>query len=163
MNKCYEGAYLTVEAVLVMPIVILFISIMIFLSFYAYDRSVLEHSAYNAALIGASGHFDTAQEATERAKKEAALLTENKVFAVKDLTHSVSADGNSVTVTYKCVVNMPFKLWIGEFIRGFSDEDMTFSVTKTAPRLKPARTIRDFKFANKLIDKNEDKREDEDE
>jgi hypothetical protein len=147
----HEGAYCTVEAVLVMPIVILFISIMIFMSFYAYDRSVLEHSAYKAALVGASGHFDSAQEAADRAKNEAALLIENKVFAVKDLTHSVSADGNSVTVTYKCVVNMPFKPWVGEFISGFSDDYMTFSVTKTAPRIKPARTIRYFKLANNLL------------
>jgi hypothetical protein len=151
MNKDYEGAYCTVEAVLVMPIVILFITIMIFMSFYAYDRSVLEHSAYKAALVGASGHFDSAQEAADRAKNEAALLIENKVFAVKDLTHSVSADGNSVTVTYKCVVNMPFKPWVGEFISGFSDDYMTFSVTKTAPRIKPARTIRYFKLANNLL------------
>jgi hypothetical protein len=151
MNNDYEGAYCTVEAVLVMPIVILFITIMIFMSFYAYDRSVLEHSAYKAALVGASGHFDSAQEAADRAKNEAALLIENKVFAVKDLTHSVSADGNSVTVTYKCVVNMPFKPWVGEFISGFSDDYMTFSVTKTAPRIKPARTIRYFKLANNLL------------
>jgi uncharacterized protein with FMN-binding domain len=155
----HEGAYCTVEAVLVMPIVILFISIMIFMSFYAYDRSMLEHSAYKAALVGASGHYDTSKEATERAKNEAALLTENKVFAVKDLTHSVTADWNSVTVTYNCVVNMPFKPLIGEFISGFSDDYMTFSVTKTAPRLKPVRTIRHFKLANNLLDNTEEEDE----
>jgi hypothetical protein len=159
MIKEYEGAYFTVEAVLVMPVVILFTTIMIFLSFYAYDRSVLEHSAYKAALVGASGHFDSAKEAAERAKNEAALLVADKVFAVKELTHDVSADINSVTVTYKCVVNMPFKPLIGEFVNGFSDEDMTFSVTKTAPRLKPARTIRYFKLANNLLDNTEEEDE----
>ena len=46
MKKQYEAAYFTVEASLILPAVMLFTVMMIFLGFYSYDRCVMEHSAY---------------------------------------------------------------------------------------------------------------------
>ena len=44
-DKKYEDAYFTVEAALLIPMVMLFTVMMIFLSFYSYDRCILERSA----------------------------------------------------------------------------------------------------------------------
>lgn len=148
VKKRYEAAYFTVEAALILPLVMLFTVMMIFLAFYSYDRCLLEHSAYEAALRGTNSHFTTAQEAEEAARKAAAVLAEGKLFAVEHFTYDVMVDADRVTVTYHCIVNMPFVTWLGEYI---SDIDMTLDISRSAARLKPARTVRDCRLFHKLI------------
>ena len=148
IKKRYEVAYFTVEAALILPIVMLFTVMMIFLAFYSYDRCVLEHSAYEAALRGTSSHFKTAVEAESAARTAAARLVEGKLFAMHDLSYDVSVDAGSVAVTYHCVVNMPFVTWLGEYVSGI---DMTLDISRSAKRLRPARTIRDCRILNGSI------------
>ena len=49
MIKRRMGGYFTVEAALILPMVILFMTTMLFVGFYVYDRCMLEHCAYEAA------------------------------------------------------------------------------------------------------------------
>lgn len=147
VRKRYEGAYFTVEASLILPMVMLFTVMMIFLAFYSYDRCIMEHSAYEAALQGTSSHFKTAKEAEYAARTAAARLVEGKLFAMHDFSYDVSVDAGSVTVVYHCVVNMPFATWLSEYVSGI---DMTLNISRSAKRLKAARTIRDCRVFNKL-------------
>ena len=148
VKKRYESAYFTVEAALILPIAMLFTIMMIFLAFYSYDRCVMEHSAYEAALRGTSHHFGTAEEAESAARTAAAGLVSEKLFAMHDFSYDVSVDAKSVTVTYHCVVNMPFITWLNKYI---PEIDMTREVSRSASRLNPARTIRDCRILNHLI------------
>ena len=66
LTKKVSG-YFTVEAALLLPIIIMIIVFMIFLSFYCYDRCILEQCAYAAALRGSSNRFTSTQEAYEEA------------------------------------------------------------------------------------------------
>lgn len=148
MKKRYEAAYFTVEASLILPMVMLFTVMMIFLSFYGYDRCILEHSAYEAALRGTHSHIRTAGEAQKQAQTAAGRLVDGKLFAIKDFSYDVSADADRVTVTYHCSVNMPFITWLGEYV---SNIDMTMDISRSAKRLRPARTVRDCRIINNLI------------
>lgn len=133
---------------MILPIVMLFTVMMIFLAFYSYDRCVMEHSAYEAALRGTSSHFRTAAEAESAARTAAARLVEGKLFAMHDFSCDVSVDAGSVTVIYHCAVNMPLVTWLGEYVPGI---DMTLNISRSAKRLKPARTIRDCRIWNGLM------------
>lgn len=133
---------------MILPMVMLFVVMMIFLAFYSYDRCVMEHSAYEAALRGADSHFRTAEEAETAARTAAVRLVEGKLFAMYDFSYDVSVDAGSVTVTYHCVGNMPFVTWLGEYVSGI---DMTLDISRSARRLRPARTIRDCRIINGLI------------
>ena len=148
VRKRYEAAYFTVEASLILPMVMLFTVMMIFLAFYSYDRCVMEHSAYEAAIRGTSSHIKTAKEAESAANTAAARLVEDKLFAIQDFEYDVLVNADSVTVTYHGVVNMPFITWLGEYVSGM---DMTLDISKSAKRLNPARTIRDCRIVNHLI------------
>lgn len=148
LRKQVEEAYFTVEASLILPMVMLFTVMMIFLAFYSYDRCVMEHSAYEAALRGTSSHYKTAQEAESAARIAAARLVEGKLYAMRDFGYDVSVDADSVTVAYHCVLNMPFVGWLYEYV---PDMDMTLDVSRSAKRLRPARTIRDWRVLNRLM------------
>lgn len=134
---------------MILPMVMLFTVMMIFLSFYSYDRCVMEHSAYEAALRGTSSHFRTAEEAESAARTAAARLVEGKLFAMHDFRYNVSVDAGSVAVTYHCVVNMPFVTWLGEYVSGI---DLTLDISRSAKRLRPTRMIRDCRILHGLID-----------
>lgn len=132
---------------MILPMVMLFTVMMIFLAFYSYDRCVIEHSAYEAALRGTSSHYKTAQEAEAAARTAASRLVEDKLFAIHDFQYDVTVDVGSVTVAYHCVVNMPFATWLCEYVPGI---DMTLDISRSAKRLRPARTIRDCRVLNGL-------------
>ena len=143
----WEAAYFTVEASLILPMVMLVTVMMIFLAFYSYDRCILEHSAYEAALRG-TGIHQTAEEAEEQVRSAAGRLVDGKLFAIHDLNYDIEVDAGKVTVNYHCVVNMPFMTWLGEYVSG---ADMTLNISGSAVRFRPARIIRDCRILNRLI------------
>ena len=148
VRKQYEAAYFTVEASLILPAVMLFTVMMIFLGFYSYDRCVMEHSAYEAALRGTSSHYKTAQEAEAAARTAASRLVEDKLFAMHDFQYDVSVSADFVTVDYHCVVNMPLMGWLCEYV---SEIDLTLDISSKARRCRQTRTIRGCRVINQLI------------
>lgn len=144
----WEPAYFTVEASLVLPMVMVFTVMMIFLAFYSHDRCILEHSAYEAALRGTGSHIKTAEEAETQARTAAARLVDGRLFAVRDFCYDIAVDADKVTVAYHCTVNMPFTTWLGEYVSWF---DLDLDISRSAVRHRPARTIRDCRILNGLI------------
>lgn len=147
-NKGQEDAYFTVEAALVFPMVLLFMTVMIFLAFYSYDRCVLEQSAYEAALCGAGGHPDDADAAYEAAAEAAVRLVQDRLLALHDLQYSVSVTPGKVSVSYTCQVHMPFLAWLGRHTAGTG---LPLEVCRQAVRSRPVRTIRGYRIIHKLI------------
>ena len=143
-----ENGYLTVEASLLFPMVLLFTVMMIFLGFYSYDRCVLEQSAYEAALRGTGNHIKSEQEANEEAYEAAGRIVEEKLFAMHDFQYDVSVSADFVTVDYHCVVNMPLMGWLCEYV---SEIDLTLDISSKARRCRQTRTIRGCRVINQLI------------
>lgn len=146
--KKWEAAYFTVEASLILPLTMLFTVMMIFLAFYSYDRCILEHSAYEAALRGTGSHIRTAEAAGDQARIAASRLVEGKLIAIGDVSYDIEVDADKVTVAYHCVVNMPFVTWLGEYALG---TDMTLDVSRSAMRHMLVRMIRACRAFNKYL------------
>lgn len=146
--KKWEAAYFTVEASLILPVTMLFTVMMIFLAFYSYDRCILEHSAYEAALRGTGSHIRTAEAAGEQARIAAGRLVDGKLIAIGDVLYDIEVDADKVTVAYHCVVNMPFVTWLGEYALG---TDMTLDISRSAMRHRPVRMIRECRTFNKYL------------
>lgn len=115
LTKKMSG-YFTVEAALLLPFAMMIIVFMIFLSFYCYDRCILEQCAYAAALRGSSNRFVNTQEAYEEAAGAAEDLIQGKLFAVREVNTTVRVSGLAVTVSYEYEVNMPVGNWLMDVI-----------------------------------------------
>lgn len=147
-TKNREDGYFTVEAALILPMALLFTTMMIFLAFYSYDRCVLEQSAYEAALRGTSNHIKSANEAYSEAYEAADTLARGKLFAMNGFSYDVSVSAEYVTVNYHCAVNMPLMSWLGEYASGI---DLTLDIKKSAKRSAQAKFVRGCRVANNLI------------
>lgn len=143
-----KPAYFTVEASLILPMALLFITMMVFLAFYSYDRCIMEQSAYEAALRGTGSHFDSAEEAYKASETAAGRLVSEKLFAIRDFGYSVSVTADCVTVSYSGVVNMPLLSWLGEYV---NDLDFSLNVSREAKRCKQTKTIRGCRALNKVL------------
>lgn len=131
--------YFTVEAALLFPMVLMIIVFMIFLSFYCYDRCVLEQCAYAAALRGSSNRFSNTQEAYEVAEDAAETLIEGRLFAVREVNATVRVSGLAVTVSYECEVNMPVGNWLRAVV---GKEALCMKVSKKVLRNKTVAVLR---------------------
>lgn len=134
----FEG-YFSVEAAILLPIVMLFMTMMIFVAFYSYDRCILEQSAWQAAIRGSHNCFSNNEEAQEAASKAAKSLVKGKLFAVSDLSYNVKVSMLYVEVSYDCKVNMPCLTWLGEYIQ---DRDFSINVTRKVPRCRQTSIVR---------------------
>lgn len=144
----WEAAYFTVEASLIFPFVLLFTVMMIFLAFYSYDRCILEHSAYEAALRGTESHLDSAKEVQEVVQTAAGKLIEGKLFAIHDFHYRVEVKADEVIVSYHCEVNMPMLTWLSNYC---SNIDFSLDISRSAKRCRPAKLIRDCRIINNLV------------
>ncbi len=134
-----QSGYFTTEAAFILPFVMMTLVFMIFLSFYCYDRCILEQCAYAAALRGSSNRFVSNEDAYEEAMQAAGRLVEEKLFAAKECKATVFVSGTKVKVTYTCEVNMPMggllETWFGE-------ESMKLEVSKEVLRNKTVAVLR---------------------
>ena len=79
-NMCVEG-YFTVEATLIMPIVLYVCVFIIYTGFYWYDRCLMRQDAYRAALAGSSIYRDDNQKVYNTVADTIARLAEDKYIA----------------------------------------------------------------------------------
>ncbi len=142
MKRCLSKrttGYFTVEAALLLPFVMMSIVFMIFLSFYCYDRCILEQCAYAAALRGSSNCFDNTQEAYEETVSAAEALIEKKLFAIRKVSTTVRVSAVAVTVSYKCEVNMPSDSWLRSIV---GEDVLCMEVSKKVLRNKTVAVLR---------------------
>lgn len=139
MGRKRMDGYFTVEAALLMPMVILFMTTMLFMAFYVYDRCFLEHCAYEAAVRASSSLYRTNEEAYEAARQAVETLPSHRVFAVNGLDYTVEVSGQQIQVAYECDVNVPLLQWLAQY----TDElDFHIIARGSAPRGRQVKLIR---------------------
>ncbi len=118
-------AYMTVEASFIMPMVLCIFVVVIYTSFYLYDRCVFQQDAYILCLRESIRRQEGAPAVdSERLKSSAKSQFGNKYFAVRSLEISTSGEGKNCVFEGKALVLptsfgsdslMPKKIWSVQF------------------------------------------------
>ena len=138
MDRRTDG-YFTVEAALLLPMVLLFITTMLFVGFYVYDRCMLEHCAYEAAVRGSSSLYRSNEEAYEVTRDAVNLLVKDKIFAARNLEYDITVTGSDIEVVYECDVNVPLLKWLSQYT---NEVDFHIYAKGSAPRGRQVKLIR---------------------
>lgn len=104
-NRCTEG-YFTVEATLIMPIVLYVCIFIIYTGFYLYDKCLMKQDAYRAALAGSRIYRDDNQKVYNAAADAIVNFAEGKYVAT-DYTAVITVQ-SKVKVTVSGQITMPF-------------------------------------------------------
>ena len=91
MCKKRKNAYMTLEASLVIPIVIGGIIFILFLGFYLYNVCVVKQGSYIAALRGSQLMDATSDEVEAYVQQQLENLVENQILAEEDIEKEISA------------------------------------------------------------------------
>lgn len=104
-NRCTEG-YFTVEATLIMPVVLYVCIFIIYTGFYLYDKCLMKQDAYRAALAGSSIYRDDNQKVYNAAADAVVNFAEGKYIATDYI--AVITVQSKVKVTVSGQITMPF-------------------------------------------------------
>ncbi len=106
MKKYQRGSF-TVEAALIMPIVLMVILIVFFFVLYMYNRGVIQNAAYR----GAEQIFYHAGESNEDVKKECNRVVlkdlENSLVGVQNTEIEIEVSANEIEITVTGRLNVP--------------------------------------------------------
>ncbi len=124
-ERAYAGAYMTVEAAFIMPMVLCLFVIVIYCSFYLYDRCVFQQDAYILCLRESIQKDEGAPTVdAARLKSGAARQFGTKYFAVSRLETAASAEGRDcvfegtaqiLPTSFGSDALMPKKIWSANF------------------------------------------------
>ena len=105
-RKC--GAYFTVEAAVLYPIVLGVMLLMIYLLFYQYDRCLLEQDMGSAVVRGGSRWMQTKEELDRKLREEDMFFGEEKYIAWESELPQWKLEKNRITVEQAGRLKYPF-------------------------------------------------------
>lgn len=138
-KKKKTPGYFTVEAALLLPMITMLLCMMLFLAFFSYDRCILEQAAYEAAIRGGTQYLESNEETYQVVKETATNLITDRLFAIEQISCTVSVSAQIVSVQYQCSFQMPFRTWIEEL---WGDSVLSINVEREVPRKSPAERIK---------------------
>ena len=129
----------TIEASLIMPMVLTIFAFLIYLSFFLYNRIEVTADAYICALRGSQMELETAKETYQYMKKESNKLIGGNLLATSKYGEQIEVNGNNVQVTYSVSIQVPGAVIISNI---FEENNWNYSITKKTKKLQPVLFIR---------------------
>ncbi len=129
---------MTVEAALIMPVVLFVMIFVIYSGFAMYDRCVMEEDTASAVLRGSNMFRNTSEEITDYIQEEGIRPELEEVMLLDDFQGSVKADLLTVEVSMKGSVTVPFR----ELLDEVEDPFWQIEVKADALRYHPGRFLR---------------------
>lgn len=109
MSDKKKSGYMTIEATLIMPLIIMGIVFIIYIGFYLYDVSVIRQISYVAALRASEQLDFTDMEMKEYAKKQLSELKENRLLVIKTWEEKINVNNGRIKIRVSAQVAMPFQ------------------------------------------------------
>lgn len=143
----------TVEMAVLMPMILILMILIIYLTLYFYDRSVLYGDAYLAALRASEQPEEENETLYAKADACFAALQEGQLIALSQVPHELTVDADGVEISYSGEVIVPvmtgsmaFQEW-GSYV--FADHAY-------AARHRPVTFIRRCRILERMLSQEEE-------
>ena len=143
MYKKEEKAYFTVEASLIMPLILGGIIFTIYLGLYLYDVCVIKQAAYIAALRGSQLADASTGEIEIYVDRQLEKLLGNQILAKRCVEQAVNVTANKVKVKINANIKMPFAEFVSAVTGLWEIES-----SAEADRVNPVNIIRNVRKIN---------------
>ena len=140
-NKSFNGNS-TIEASLIMPIILTILFLVIYLSLFLYGRAGSVRLAYTAALRASQLETEPSKIRAAYAKKEFAKLKEENYLGSTLCQGTVTTEGETIKITVDTTQNLPRTIFVGGSLYGDSFYDKSMFVAKTNHPVDFIRTCR---------------------
>ena len=103
-KKNFKGSY-TIEAALIMPMILSVLVLLIYWAFYLHDRAILSSAAYTAALRGSQ--MISGENVVDEVNKCSKELIKNRLLITKSVEHKIEQKGDIIAVSYDGIISIP--------------------------------------------------------
>lgn len=143
---------ITIEACVIIPIILSISVLLIWMGLYFYNRSTVANAATVAAIEGSRNANRTNDEIMEIAREKAEEMVEERLICMDEVGITVVAEYSQVTVGIKGNMSVPGFLDMA----GIYDESgWGINITKNAPRLRSSEVIRTVNRIRKTVSENQ--------
>lgn len=139
----YKGSY-TVEAALLMGIILLVMASLIIAGFYLHDRAVLQ--AMTCEIASAGSHVATEKEQQKVIADLRKILTRNRLMGSRNASEQTKSDKNEVSAVWQAEYPVP-----GMAAKFFIKNKLHIKVSWQMKRVKAAGLIRKVRGVRKLV------------
>ena len=147
-KKIYKGSY-TIEASLLLPMILSIIVILIFLSFYIHDRCILYSIAYTAALRGSQVQSDE-KKIFKEVEESSNELLESKLLITKNINTDIKISAKDIAVSYKGDFQRPIGTIL---IKNLGKKNIQINAIGTAKRMDSIQFIRECRVIETIVEK----------
>lgn len=143
MYKKEKNAYFTVEASMLIPLILGGIIFVIYLGIYLYNVCTLKQSSYMAALRGSQMKNVSNEDIKSYTQQQLNQLLEQQILATEKLETRIHVTGNKVKIYISTNITMPFAGFISKAVDFWEIENEA-----EANRLNPVEIIRNVRKVN---------------
>lgn len=104
-----KRGYMTIEATLVMPFIVMGIVFIIYIGFYLYDVCIIRQISYVAALRTSKQLDFTETQMEGYARKQLEELRENRLLVIKKWEETIEVNMRKIEINIFAEVSMPFR------------------------------------------------------
>lgn len=144
-----KGSY-TIEAALLMPLILGTIVILIFTSFFLHDRAVI----YEGAISLANKYSNEQKLSNDRIKQkleaESRQVINDKVLCTKNISTQITVSNKEIIVKSQGNFYFP-NMYVAQAV--FRKQNFDIEVTKKMKRLDPVSFIRNCRKVEKIINR----------
>lgn len=108
MFKREKSAYMTIEATLIMPLIVGGVIFILYLGFYLYNACTVKQTAYIAALRGSRIKKGSSAEIEDYVVKQVDELLQNQMLAREDIHKEIRISMGRINVKITTEIKMPF-------------------------------------------------------
>lgn len=138
----WKTANATIEASIIIPMIVTILLIFIYLFFFSYNKIVLTQGAYCSALRASQMEYSTANEQKRKAENTLVELYKNQLIALNIYSKKITVSQKVTSVSTEIKQSIPFEKLVGPFTKTGS---LSFCVTKSAKQSNPYDFIRIFR------------------
>lgn len=149
-NKNMLKGSITIEASIIMPIIIIIVALLVYLSFFLYNRCIITQMTYISALRGSLSEENLArvEQSIQIEEKE---LFSNKVLAIAKIQFDNEIKNKNITLTTNASMRFPFASYASQLkIKG----NWNIIIKKNVEKIDALQFIRNCRKLDGLLEKN---------
>lgn len=148
-KRMIEQGYFSVEAALIMPIVLYSLIFVIYIGFFQYNRCLLLQDSYRMLLRGEQIKKDNNDEVCAELKRQDARWYYDKYMLSNFGGKTIEVSYNQIRIAQEMSINIPFSM-LQDWTKG---KQWKTDIDIAVSRMRPVETIRNCRKVEALLDK----------
>ena len=147
-NNVFLDALYTIEISFILPVILGFIVLLIYLGFYVCDRVVIEEAVRETSIYSSQNYSDNFGIVKSEAREKFNEITDGRLFSVSDIEFNIDKEGTYIVVSANGKFVIPM---FSDLRRAVFSSDLTIAAVGKGIITRPVGTIYTIEFIGNIL------------